>query len=100
MKRFLVYSTLCTVLLAVGYSVGAQEGETTPAEPTEYDGPLKVGEVLKVGDKIITAEDLIARTWDAEGLIKPEQRMMIANINYLRNKALLDLESERMGNVV
>jgi hypothetical protein len=95
-----MFLTLCSGLLAIGYNAGAQASKEDKPDPALYQGPLKVGEVLKVGDKVITAEDLIARTWDAEGLIKPEQRMMIGNINYLRNKALLELESERMGNVV
>lgn len=101
MYRVFLIAALCTATLAIGYGVGAQKQPAPkPVMTDQYQGPLKVGEVLKVGDKIITAEDLLARTWDAEGLLKPEQRMMVGNINYLRNKALLSLESERIGNKV
>lgn len=97
MYRILMLIALCLLTLGLGYTVGAQSAEKPSTASTQYSGPLKIGELLKVGDKIVTAEDLLARTWDAEGLLKPEQRMMGRNIDYLQNKALLELESERLG---
>jgi hypothetical protein len=76
-----------------GFQAGAQQ---TPKE--EPQRKLNVGEVLSVGDEVITAEDLIARIWDYEFMLKPEQRILTDSLTYLRdNVALVDLETRRMG---
>lgn len=91
---------LCTVAalsvaLGAGYAVGAQATPDKGAATT-----LEVGQVMRVGDRIVTAEDLIARIGDAERMLKPEDHLVAPSLAYLRDVALLDLESGRLGLVV
>lgn len=83
---------VATACLVIGYKAGAQE---TPAKG--QPNTLKVGQVQKVGEKIITAEDLIARIWEYEAMLEPDKRILETTLAYLRDTALLDLESERIG---
>lgn len=76
--------------LAVGYGAGAQN--TTPA-PRQT---LQVGQVLRVGSRVVTAEDLLARIWDNESAVPQEQRILSPSLNYLRDVAVLELEAERL----
>ncbi|MCA8911903.1 MAG: peptidylprolyl isomerase [Planctomycetes bacterium] len=98
-RHWLIHSSLVVVValvcLTVGFQAGAQE---TPDKGRPNS--LKVGQVQKVGGKIITAEDLIARIWEYESMLKPDQRVLEPTMSYLRDTALLDLESERLGLVI
>lgn len=79
--------------LAAGYAAGAQDAPK--AQPT-----LKVGEVLRVGDRIVTCDDLIARIYESE-LGNPDgPRVVVPALIYLRGVALLDLEAQRTGLVI
>lgn len=79
---------------AAGFAAGAQEKPKTP------ERTLEVNQVLRVGDRIITAEELIARIYDSEFLLGDEQRMVIPALVYLRDAALLDIEAKRLGLVL
>lgn len=78
--------------LAFGFMAGAQKvpekGEKTA---------LKPGQIMRVGDKIITAEDLVARIWDFESVLPQDERVLANSLTYLRDTALLDLEAKRLG---
>jgi parvulin-like peptidyl-prolyl isomerase len=78
--------------LAVGYSAGAQE-----TEPKETPNSLLPGQVMKVGDTVITSEQLLARIWDAEVMVEADKRELPKELTYLRDTALLDLEARRLG---
>lgn len=82
---------LCTAL-AAGYAAGAQATPDKGAANT-----LEVGQVMRVGNRIITAEDLIARIGDVERMLKPENHLVAPSLAYLRDVALLELESARLG---
>ena len=90
-RHWLIHSSLVVVValvcLTVGFQAGAQE---TPDKGRPNS--LKVGQVQKVGGKIITAEDLIARIWEYESMLKPDQRVLEPTMSYLRDTALLDLD--------
>ncbi len=95
LKPWLIRAALaCLVAGAAfaGFQVGAQQDEAAARKTT-----LKVNQVMRVGDEIITAEDLIARIWDYEFLLKPEERILTNSLTYLRDTALLDLESKRLN---
>lgn len=83
---------VATTCLFVGYKAGAQE---TPkqGEPNS----LKVGQVQKIGGKVVTAEDLLARIWEYEAMLEPDKRILETTLAYLRDTALLDLEAKRLG---
>lgn len=75
-----------------GYHAGAQRTPTQGEETT-----LEVGEVMRVGDRTITAEDLIARVFDFETALKPDEKVLEPSLSYLRDTTALDLEAERLG---
>lgn len=83
--------SIAIACLAFGFMAGAQsvpeKGEKTA---------LKPGQVMRVGDKIITAEDLIARIWDFESVLPSDERVLANSLTYLRDTALLDIEAERL----
>lgn len=95
-KRWSLRAGLAAVALALaigaGYIAGAQATPDKGAPNT-----LEVGQVMRVGDRIITAEDLLARIGDSERLLKPEQHLVAPALAYLRDVALLELESQRLG---
>ncbi|MBE7491360.1 MAG: peptidylprolyl isomerase [Planctomycetes bacterium] len=93
--RFALFCGLVAVALGAGYTAGAQ---STPKKGEPND--LEVGQVMRVGSHIITAEDLIARIGDAERMLKPEHHLVAPSLAYLRDVALLDLESRRLGLVL
>lgn len=77
----------------VGFYAGAQSKEGEKPKTT-----LKVGQIARVGPRIITAEQVIARTYDVEQVMKDEQfRILTNSVNYLVQVNLLDLEAERIG---
>ncbi|MCC6466215.1 MAG: peptidylprolyl isomerase [Planctomycetes bacterium] len=76
--------------LAAGYGAGAQN---TPPAPKQT---LQVGQVLRVGSRVVTAEDLVARIWDNESALPQDQRILAPSLNYLRDVAVLELEAERL----
>lgn len=95
MGRWILRSTallMVAVAAMVGYHAGAQD---VPDQGQKND--LKVGQVMRVGTKVITAEDLISRVWDFERVIPQDERVLANSLTYLRDTALLDLEAERMG---
>lgn len=76
-----------------GFYAGAQGKEGEKPKTT-----LKVNEIARVGPRIITAEQVIARTYDVEQIMKDEQfRILTNSINYLVHVNLLELEAERLG---
>ena len=83
---------IAAACMAFGFMAGAQN---VPAKGEENS--LKPGQVIRVGDKVFTAEDLIARIWDFEFLLQPENRVLEPSVSYLRDTALLDLEAKRLG---
>ncbi|MBK9976017.1 MAG: peptidylprolyl isomerase [Planctomycetes bacterium] len=94
-QRALLGLCLLAIAASAGFVVGAQE---TPGQGNQTT--LEVGQVMSVGGKIITAEDLIARVWDNESVLSPEKRVLVPSLTYLRDVALLDLEAARMGLVL
>jgi hypothetical protein len=90
--RGLAVTLIAALCLWAGFEAGAQR-----VPPKGEANSLKPGQVIRVGDKIITAEELIARIWDFEGVLKPEERVLENSMSYLRDTALLDLEAGRLG---
>ncbi|MBX3474852.1 MAG: peptidylprolyl isomerase [Planctomycetes bacterium] len=80
------------LVAGAGYVAGAQATPDKGAPTT-----LEVGQVMRVGDRIITAEDLIARIGDSERLISTDKHLVAPALAYLRDVALLELESGRLG---
>lgn len=78
--------------IAAGYSAGAQ-----PVPEKGEQTSLKPNQVMRVGDKVITAEQLLARIWDFENMLEPKDRVLAPSLAYLRDTALLELESKRLG---
>jgi foldase protein PrsA len=72
-----------------GYFVGAQE--TRSAERT-----LKVNQVARIGDSVITAEEFIERLIEIERPLMPDRRNAGTALDLLVAERLLDLESERL----
>jgi len=93
-RALLMFCALCGAV-GVGYVAGAQATPDKGAPTT-----LEVGQVMRVGDRIITAEDLIARIGDAERMLKPEEHLVAPSLAYLRDVTLLDIEANRMGLVL
>ena len=60
---------------------------------------LKVGEIMRVGDHVITDEQLIARMWDFEFMSQPKNRILNDSLVYLRDTAVIELEAKRLGGV-
>jgi hypothetical protein len=87
-----VAAAALVVGLVTGINVGAQEVTDQGAEST-----LRVNQVLRVGDRIVTAEQLIARVWDFESSLKHEERVLTPALTYLRDATLLQIEAERLG---
>ena len=82
----------------LGYVVGAQGSDPKPpVTPPAPKRTLKVNEIARVGEKIVTAEDLIARIWDFEQSLKPPDRNLEPALNYLVQVRLLELEAARIG---
>lgn len=81
--------------LAFGFMAGAQKVPEKGEKTT-----LKPGQIMRVGDKVITAEDLVARMWDFESVLPQDERILANSLTYLRDTALLDLEAKRLGLVV
>lgn len=81
---------LLTVGLACGYGAGAQDTPNQGAKNT-----LQPNQVMRIGDKVITAEQLIARIWDQESVMPERQRVLVSSLTYLRDTSLLDLEAAR-----
>ena len=92
MFRVCFVMLVAVACLWAGFEAGAQR----VPEKGEKNS-LKPGQVIRVGDKIFTAEDLVARIWDFEFLLKPENRVLEPSVSYLRDTALLDLEAKRLG---
>jgi hypothetical protein len=88
---------LCCAL-GVGYLAGAQDKPKD--EAAKKPSTLEVGQVLRVGNRIVTAEDLIARIREAEYGVRDDQRLLISSLLYLRDAALFELEAERLGLVL
>lgn len=95
-RHWLFHCTFVTFVAAVclvaGYQAGAQD---VPGKGASNS--LKPGEVMRVGNKVITSEQLIARMWDYEFMAQPEKRVLNDSLTYLRDTAVIELEAERLG---
>ncbi len=80
---------------AVGYIAGAQEEKKRPPEKT-----LKVNQVARVGESIISAEEFIERVNEIERAMNPEKRVAQAALDLLVGERLLELEADRIEAVV
>ncbi len=81
---------LCLVVLAAsgaGFIVGAQDDK--PAEAT-----LKVNEVARVGESVITAEQMIEKINEIERVLDPDARVARAALDMLVGERLLELEAD------
>lgn len=76
----------------VGFVTGAQQTPAPGAETT-----LTVNQVMRVGETVITAEQLIARMWDYESSLEREHKIVENSLAYLRDAAVVEMESKRMG---
>ncbi|MCC7509781.1 MAG: peptidylprolyl isomerase [Planctomycetes bacterium] len=76
---------------AAGFVAGAQD---TP-KPTEKT--LKVNEVARVGQSVITAEDFIERLLEVERILYADRRNGGMVIDDLVAERMLELEAERIG---
>ncbi|MCB9932510.1 MAG: peptidylprolyl isomerase [Planctomycetes bacterium] len=90
--RSLFVALIAAVCLVVGYQAGAQD---VPGKGARNS--LNPGEVMRVGHKVITSEQLIARMWDYEFMAQPEKRVLNDSLTYLRDTAVIELEAERLG---
>ncbi|MCC6573023.1 MAG: SurA N-terminal domain-containing protein [Planctomycetes bacterium] len=61
---------------------------------------MTVNQVARVGNRIITAEDLIARYYDMDQSRSSETRVLEPQLEYLSGIALLELEADRIGCVI
>lgn len=80
------------MMLGTGGMTGAQEVQEQGAETT-----LTVNQVMRVGETVITAEQLIARMWDYESSMEREHKIVEDSLAYLRDAAVVDMESKRLG---
>ena len=99
LNRWLWRSLALLALVAgasgAGYFVGAQGAEKQPEKPKRT---LRLNEVARIGPRVITAEQVIARISDSEFLIQDERFKVLTNsVNYLVYVNLLGLEAERVG---
>ena len=96
MFRWLIHTgavaAVAGICLLIGYSAGAQE---VPAKGTPNS--LQPGQIWRVGDQIVTSDQLVARIWDTQTLLKPEERTFDRELVYLRDTALLPQEAKRLG---
>jgi parvulin-like peptidyl-prolyl isomerase len=92
MYRLTAVIVIAAACLIAGYSAGAQHVPGKGAETT-----LKPGQVMRVHNKVITAEELIARVWDFESVLKPHERVLANSLTYLRDTSLLEIEADRQG---
>lgn len=93
--RLAALALLAGLFSSAGYLAGAQ-GSEKPAEKPKTT--LKVNEVARVGNRIVTAEQLIARIYDFEALIPDERyKVLTKSVDYLVHVNLLELEAERIG---
>ncbi len=95
-RQWLIRAAALALALGIGIGVGFGAGAQEVPEKGE-NKTLKVNEVMRVGDKIITAEQLLARIWDYENMLKPNERVLTPSLTYLRDTALLELEGKRMS---
>jgi hypothetical protein len=93
MKTWLIRAC---ALLAAGVCAALGAGAQETLGKGEYS-TLQVGQIMRVGDEIITAEELIARIWDFENVIPQDRRILAPSLSYLRDNALVDLEARRLG---
>jgi hypothetical protein len=93
MLRAIALSLLLAAASTAGYYAGAQGKEAEKPKST-----LKVNQIARVGPRIITAEQVIARTYEVEQTMKDERYRILTNsVNYLVQVALLNLEGDRIG---
>src|SRR5688572_29168503 len=77
-------AAVAVACLFVGYSAGAQE---IPAKGTPNS--FQPGQIWRVGDQIVTSDQLVARIWDTQLMLKPAERTFDRELAYLRDTALL-----------
>ncbi|MCC6573024.1 MAG: peptidylprolyl isomerase [Planctomycetes bacterium] len=96
LNKWLVRAAGAIVISCVAASAGFIAGQGEP-KPTPPPRTLKVNQIARVGSRIITAEDLIARIFDSEQAMVPERRNLEPALDYLVYVQLLEAEAERIG---
>ncbi|MDH5642076.1 MAG: peptidylprolyl isomerase [Nitrospira sp.] len=74
-----------------------QESEPEPPSQPEVKRTLKPGQVARVGNNIITAEQLLERLHDLEQGLPHNQRILIPAWTYLMQVQLLELEADAIN---
>ena len=82
-NRLLMRTVALLAIIAAASTAGFYAG-AQGKEPEKPKSTLSVNQIARVGPRIITAEQVIARTIDIEQTIKDEQaRIVTGSINYL-----------------
>lgn len=95
LTRFLPALFIAVVAGALGYGMGAQDKPKPAPMPT-----LKVNEVGRVGQSVITAEDFIERLLQFEKVLMPDRRNGSLVFDDLVAERMLELEAERIELVI
>lgn len=96
MRNLLLGRLLPALMIAVaagaaGFAAGAQD------KPKPIERTLKVNEVARVGQSVITAEDFIERLLEVERILYADRRNGGMVIDDLVAERMLELEAERIG---
>ncbi|MCA8914003.1 MAG: peptidylprolyl isomerase [Planctomycetes bacterium] len=97
-RHWLFRCALFVLFTAAGLVISCEfSAQEVPAKGVA--NTLKPGEIMRVGDRIITGEQLIARMWDFEFMTQPKNRVLNDSLVYLRDTAVIELEAKRLGGV-
>lgn len=88
-RHLIAVAALLAATAAGGFVAGAQQAK--PAERT-----LKVNQVARVGDGVITAEQFIEKLNEVEQPLLPDLRNATTALDMLIAERLLDLETDRL----
>lgn len=100
LKSWLVRAACAVLVLfaaSAGYLAGAQGAEKPNTSPLPVKRTLKPNQIARVGERIVTAEQLLARIYDVEQGVPPDRRNLDTALHYLVHVQLLELEAERIG---
>jgi parvulin-like peptidyl-prolyl isomerase len=92
MLRAGLLAVTLTAGMLFGWGAGAQEAARQGA-----DTSLEVNQVMRVGETIITAEQLLARIWEHDRARPEERRIVDTALTDLRDTALVEMEAARVG---
>lgn len=97
LKLWTLRAAGAALVIGLAASAGYVAGQGATKLPETPPRTLKVNEIARVADRIVTAEQLIARIYDIEQAMVPERRNLDSALHYLVQVQLLELEAQRIG---